>query len=150
MGFNTNIGLSLKALKIRIKKNEGYSDIAYKDQLGFYTIGYGHLIRPNEKNYFELKYKKKHFKRLFETDFKKALHQYNKLFFSSLYTNKEKELLVEMLFQLGPKNALKFKKFFYYLNKKQKYMACLEMMDSLWYKQTPGRVLDLIKNYIHK
>lgn len=142
--------MSLKALKIRIKKNEGYSDIAYKDQLGFYTIGYGHLIRPNEKKYFELKYKKKYFKRLFESDFKKALHQYNKLFINRVYTNKEKELLVEMLFQLGPNGVSKFKKFFSYLNKKQKYMACLEMMDSLWYKQTPSRVLDLIKNYIRK
>lgn len=31
-----------------IKKLEGYSSIPYKDQAGKWTIGYGHLIKPNE------------------------------------------------------------------------------------------------------
>ena len=53
-----------------------------------------------------------------------------------------------MIFQLGPKGVSKFKKMFFYLNKKQKYMTCLEMMDSLWYKQTPQRVHDLIENFL--
>ena len=29
--------------------NEGFSSKPYKDQLGYLTIGYGHLILPNEK-----------------------------------------------------------------------------------------------------
>ena len=61
----------------RIKKNEGYSNKPYKDQLGFYTIGYGHLIRPYVKKYFKIKYKKKHFDELFEADFKKSLKALN-------------------------------------------------------------------------
>ena len=52
-----------------------------------------------------------------------------------------------MIFQLGVKGVSNFKKMIKYLNKK-KYMTCLEMMDSLWYKQTPERVNNLIKNYI--
>ena len=40
--------MSLKKLKDRIKKNEGYCDKPYRDQLGFYTIGYGHLITEKE------------------------------------------------------------------------------------------------------
>ena len=52
-----------------------------------------------------------------------------------------------MLFQLGPKGVMKFKKMLFYLKKKQKYLTCLEMMDSLWYKQTPKRVDDLIKHF---
>ena len=99
--------MSFKELKDRIKKNEGYSDKPYQDQLGFYTIGYGHLIT-------------------------------------------EKELLIEMIFQLGAKGVSKFKKMLYFLNKKQKYMASLEMLDSLWYLQTPERVKNLIKNYTKK
>ena len=139
--------MSFKKLKDRIKKNEGYSDKPYKDQLGFYTIGYGHLIKEKENNYYIKKYNKDHFKKLFEADFKKAQDQYQKNFFKKYHTISEKELLIEMLFQLGENGVSKFKKMLYFLNKKEKFMASLEMLDSLWYLQTPERVKNLIKNY---
>ena len=142
--------MSFKKLKDRIKKNEGYSDKPYKDQLGFYTIGYGHLIKEKENNYYIKKYNKDHFKKLFEADFKKAQDQYKKKFFKKNHTISEKELLIEMLFQLGEKGVSKFKKMLYFLNKKEKFMASLEMLDSLWYLQTPERVKNLIKNYTKK
>ena len=133
--------MSYKELKDRIKKHEGYSDKPYQDQLGFYTIGYGHLITEKEKKYFE---------ELFEIDFKKAHKQYKKKFLKKNHTTSEKELLIEMIFQLGAKGVSKFKKMLYFLNKKQKFMASLEMLDSLWYLQTPERVKNLIKNYTKK
>ena len=142
--------MSLKKLKDRIKKNEGYSDKPYQDQLGFYTIGYGHLITEKENKYYVKKFKKKHFEELFEIDFTKAYDQYKKNFFKKGHTTSEKELLIEMLFQLGVKGVSKFKKMLYFLNKKQKLMASLEMLDSLWYLQTPERVKNLIKNYTKK
>ena len=142
--------MSFKKLKYRIKKNEGYSHKPYKDQLGLYTIGYGHLITKNENNYHIKKYKKNHFEKVFEIDFKKAHNQYKENFFQKQHTTSEKELLIEMLFQLGAKGVLKFKKMLYFLNKKQKFMASLEMLDSLWYSQTPKRVRNLIKNYTKK
>ena len=142
--------MSFKKLKDRIKKNEGYSDKPYKDQLGFYTIGYGHLIKEKENNYYIKKYNKDHFKKLFEADFKKAQDQYQKNFFKKYHTISEKELLIEMLFQLGKNGVSKFKKMLYFLNKKEKFMASLEMLDSLWYLQTPERVKNLIKNYTKK
>ncbi len=140
--------MSFKKLKIRIKINEGYSNKPYRDQLGFYTIGYGHLIKSSEINYFNKKFKKKHFEELFESDFNNSLEQYKYMFYNKKHSRKEKELLIEMLFQLGPKGVSKFIKMLNYLDKKEKYMACLEMMDSLWYRQTPNRVNDLIKNFI--
>ena len=139
--------MSFKELKYRIKINEGYSDNPYRDQLGFYTIGYGHLITEKENKYYIKKFKKKHFEELFEIDFKNALEQYKKHFLKKDQTTSEKELLVEMVFQLGAKGVSKFKKMLYFLNKKQKFMASLEMLDSLWYLQTPERVKSLIKNY---
>ena len=139
--------MSFKKLKDRIKKNEGYSDKPYQDQLGFYTIGYGHLITKKETKYYVKKFKKNHFKKLFELDFKKAHNQYKKNFFKKKHTASEKELLIEMSFQLGAKGVSKFKKMLYFLNKKQKFMVSLEMLDSSWYLQTPERVKNLIKNY---
>ena len=138
-----------KKLKLRIKQNEGYSEKPYRDQLGFFTIGYGHLIRQKEKKYFSKTFNKKHFDIVFENDFRKALNQYKKFFLKKNHTVSEKELLIEMLFQLGPRGVSKFKKMLYFLNKKQKFMASLEMLDSLWYLQTPYRVKNLIKNYTH-
>ncbi len=140
--------MSFNLLKKRIKKNEGYSNKPYKDQLGYYTIGFGHLIKSNENKYFNNTFKKNYYLNLFETDFQQALKEYKKIFFRRDHNQKEKELLIEMLFQLGSKRLAKFRKMLFFLNKKQKYMTCLEMMNSLWYKQTPQRVEDIIKNYI--
>ena len=103
---------------------------------------------PGEKKYFHHSYTKKHFEELFEADFYKSVRKYNKEFKKKYHTKKDKELLIEMIYQLGSQGVLKFNKMLFYLNKRQKYMTCLEMMDSLWYKQTPNRVNDLIKNFI--
>ena len=112
--------MSFKKLKDRIKKNEGYSVRPYQDQLGFHTIGYGHLITEKERKYYINKFKKKHFDDLFEIDFKKAYKQYKKNFSKKGHTTSEKELLIEMLFQLGVSGVSKFKKMLYFLNKKKK------------------------------
>ena len=142
--------MSFNNLKIRIKRNEGYSNKPYKDQLNFYTIGYGHLIRQSEKFYFNKSFEKKHFENVFNSDFERAAKEYKKKFFKKNHTRSEKELLIEMVFQLGSKGVFKFRKMLFFLNKKQKYMASLEMLDSLWYLQTPERVKNLIKNYTKK
>ena len=142
--------MSFNNLKIRIKRNEGYSNKPYKDQLNFYTIGYGHLIRQSEKFYFNKSFEKKHFENVFNLDFERAAKEYKKKFFKKNHTRSEKELLIEMVFQLGSKGVFKFRKMLFFLNKKQKYMASLEMLDSLWYLQTPERVKNLIKNYTKK
>ena len=58
---------------------------------------------------------------------------------------KFQEVLIEMIFQLGIKKTLKFKNFNFYLKNSQPYLAALEMINSLWYLQTPKRVDNLIK-----
>ena len=50
-----------------------------------------------------------------------------------------------MIFQLGIKKVIKFKRFNKYLKQKLLYLSALEMINSLWYKQTPSRVDGLIK-----
>ena len=137
-----------ESLKLRIKKNEGFSLKPYKDQLGNHTIGYGHLIKKNEKKFFKIKFSKIFFDNLFEKDFSKALEDYKHKFKQHHFSKAAEELIIEMIFQLGIKNVNKFKKMKKRLNDKQKYLVCLEMMDSLWYKQTPKRVENLIKNYL--
>ncbi len=147
MDTNTNIKVVFKGLKKRIKTNEGYSNKAYKDQLGYQTIGFGHLIRKKDEIILNKVYSKKYLETLFEKDFKKTLDDFNKNFKKLSLKKNEQELLIEMIYQMGIKKVLKFKKVIYYLKTKQKNMVCLEMMKSLWYKQTPKRVLNLIYNF---
>ena len=87
-------------LKKRIKLNEGFSPKPYKDQLGYLTIGYGHLILSNENILLKKKIHKKELEEIFEKDFKKTLNNFNNTFKSFTSDKKEAELLIEMIFQL--------------------------------------------------
>lgn len=136
-------------LKERIKSNEGFSSKPYKDQLGYLTIGYGHLILPNENILLKKQINKKELEEIFEKDFKKALSDFNNAFKSFTLNEKESELLIEMIFQLGIKGCLKFKNLIKNIKKGNKHLVCFDMMDSLWYKQTPNRVKTLIKTFLN-
>ena len=52
-----------------------------------------------------------------------------------------------MIFQMGIQTVLNFKKTLRHIKKNNKFLAALEMMNSSWYKQTPLRVENLIKNF---
>ena len=136
-------------LKKRIKLNEGFSFKPYKDQLGFLTIGYGHLILSNEKILLNKKTTKKEFEKIFEKDFNNALEDFNKKLKHLTSNKKEAELLIEMVFQLGIKGCLKFKNLLKNMRKGNKHLVCFEMMNSLWYNQTPNRVKKLIKVFLN-
>lgn len=136
-------------LKERIKSNEGFSSKPYKDQLGYLTIGYGHLILPNENILLKKQIHKKELEEIFEKDFKKALSNFNNTFKFFTLNEKESELLIEMIFQLGIKGCLKFKNLIKNIKKGNKHLVCFDMMDSLWYKQTPNRVKALIKTFLN-
>ena len=136
------------SLKLRIKKNEGFSSHSYKDQLGNYTIGYGHLIRRKEITLFKKKLTKFFFHNLFENNFKTALEDYKKYFNKFSFSQNIKELIIEMIFQMGIQNVLTFKKTLRYIKNNNKFLASLEMIDSTWYKQTPLRVENLIKHFL--
>ena len=137
-----------KELKKRIKKNEGFSLTPYKDQLGYLTIGYGHLILPNEAHLIENKISKTQLKKIFAQDFNRALDDYKKIIKHKTHNKKDKELLIEMVFQMGAKRVLMFKKLLSNMRKNNKHLVCFEMMNSLWYSQTPNRVKNLIKAFL--
>ena len=137
-----------RELKKRIKKNEGFSLKPYKDQLGYLTIGYGHLILPNETYLLKNKTKKLQLNSIFDQDFERALGDYKRFIKQKHHNRKDKELLIEMTYQMGAKRVLKFKKLISNMQKNKKHLVCFEMMDSLWYTQTPNRVKNLIRAFL--
>jgi len=140
--------LHYRELKKRIKKNEGFSLKPYKDQLGYLTIGYGHLILPNETYLLKNKTNKLQLNSIFDQDFERALGDYKRFIKQKHHNRKDKELLIEMTYQMGVKRVLKFKKLISNMQKNKKHLVCFEMMDSLWYTQTPNRVKNLIRAFL--
>ena len=137
-----------RELKKRIKKNEGFSLKPYKDQLGYLTIGYGHLILPHETYLLKNKTNKPQLNSIFDQDFERALGDYKRFIKQKHHNRKDKELLIEMTYQMGAKRVLKFKKLISNMQKNKKHLVCFEMMDSLWYTQTPNRVKNLIRAFL--
>ena len=137
-------------LKQRIKKNEGFRNKPYLDSLGHPTIGYGHLITKKEKKNFKAKFSKKFLSKLFDKDFRIALTAYKKNFNYKKHSKDTKEVLIEMIFQLGIKKQKKFVKMNKHMKNNNMFLAALEMKRSLWYKQTPKRVDGLIKLLLKK
>ena len=137
-----------RELKKRIKKNEGFSLKPYKDQLGYLTIGYGHLILPNEVKLLKTKTNKDQLNAIFDQDFERALGDYKRFIKQKYHNRKDQELLIEMTYQMGAKRVLKFKKLISNMQKNKKHLVCFEMMDSLWYTQTPNRVKNLIRAFL--
>jgi len=116
----------------RIKKHEGFVPKIYKDSLGYATIGYGHLVLPEEQWEEGKEYSKEQLEHVFKTDFNNAVGQAT-------------GLMDGMVFQLGIGGVGKFKKMWEALRKKDYGEASFQMMDSRWAKQTPNRAESLSK-----
>ena len=116
-----------------VKKNEGYRSMVYKDSLGIDTIGYGFAIKDlelDEDICEEILVRK--LKDL-QYSIKKKFHWFEDM------PPHIKDVVMEMCFQLGVGGFSKFKKTISYLENKQFKNASVEMLDSLWAKQTPNR-----------
>ena len=120
-----------------IKKHEGYVGVVYKDSLGIDTIGYGFAIKDLELD-----------EDICEIILERKLHaledSINLKFSWYKYMPQEiKDVVMEMCYQLGVTGVSKFKKTIAYLQNKQWEEASVEMLDSLWARQTPNRAKEL-------
>ena len=133
----------------RIKKHEGFVPKIYKDSLGFATIGYGHLVLPEEQWEEGKEYSKEKLEHVFKNDFNNALAHANSLMDGMDLDDKAREVIIEMVFQLGVGGVGKFKKMWEALKNNDLETASKEMIDSNWHKQTTKRcesLANIIKN----
>ena len=122
-----------------IKQHEGYVGVVYKDSLGIDTIGYGFAIKDLELDAdicdIILERKLKNLQDIVKIKFK----------WYGYMPQEIKDVVMEMCYQLGVTGFSKFRKTIAYLQNKQFHDASVEMLDSLWAKQTPNRAKELSK-----
>ena len=127
-----------ETLKEEVKLHEGFRDVVYKDSLGKRTIGYGHLCVEDHWE-DDKKYEKEYLEEIFNKDFDNAHHNALTLIENRKISDVAKEVIIEMVFQLGIGGVSKFKKMWKALDSEDYGEASFQMLDSLWAKQTPAR-----------
>ena len=126
-------------LKEQIKEHEGFVPRTYSDSLGKRTIGFGHLCVEPEQWDDDKEYTREELERVFDKDFEEALKNAETLIGDRPVNFVAKQVLIEMVFQLGIGGVGKFKKMWSALDNEDYGEASFQMMDSLWAKQTPNR-----------
>ena len=130
-------------VKERIKKHEGFVNKIYLDSLGKATIGYGHLITPNDNFEEGVEYSKELLDEVFNRDFLIAKRDADELLQDISIVENAHGIIIEMVFQLGKTGVSKFKKMFTALSVGDYNEAANQMLDSQWRKQTPKRCEEL-------
>ena len=131
-----------------IRKSEGYRQMPYRDSLGKWTCGTGHLLSPEDAAVMDrLTDKETHETQLMQdianaikiaTDF--AGDKWDVL------TEAQEEVLTEMAFQLG--NRLhQFKNMRAAMLDDDRDKMFAEMTNSLWARQTPARLKHAINKW---
>ena len=120
-----------------IKRHEGFRSTVYQCTEGYDTIGYWFAVKDLvlDKGIADLILMKKHHKLL-----ERILIAFP--WFKDI-DDKAKSVVVNMCYQLGLSGFSKFKKTIYLLETEQYEDASIEMLDSLWAKQTPSRAKEL-------
>ena len=120
-----------------IKKHEGFEPKVYECTEGYETIGYGFAIKDLiiDRDVADLILMKK-------------LHTLLQRITIAFPWFKDidsiaKSVVINMCYQLGIRGFSKFKKTIYFLETEQYEEASIEMLDSLWAKQTPNRAKEL-------
>jgi lysozyme len=134
--------MSKESLKERIKLHEGYRLEPYTDTLGYLTGGVGHRIMPNE----EVPTTEAGWMKLFDSDFQSAWEFMERFCEENnlrVISDNAKEVLCEMIYQMGFSGVSKFKNMIKALQNRDYKLASIEMLDSRWAKQTPNRAKEL-------
>ena len=138
-GSSSSQDLLTKGIE-QIKRHEGLVLHAYKDSLGYLTIGYGRLIDKAKGGGIsegEAEY-------LLQNDVSivlQALHR-NIPFFDRLCIPRQ-AVLMNMAFQLGIAGLMKFKSTLAFIEAGDYENASANMLKSLWAKQTPNRASEM-------
>ena len=135
--------MNMERLMKSVKAHEGFRNSVYKDTLGKRTVGYGHLCVEDhwEDN---REYTVPELERVLEAALNNAIQGSEELCSNCpVLDDQAKEIIVEMVFQLGKTGVSKFRNMWKALKVPDYPTAAKEMLDSRWAKQTPGRAKEM-------
>jgi|TARA_R100001132_G_C3253259_1_gene79710 lysozyme len=132
------------SLEEKVKLHEGFVSKIYLDSLSKKTIGWGHLITPDDHFKEGVEYSKEELEDVFQKDLKRAMDDADDLIKTKI-AEKAREVIIEMVYQLGKTGVSKFKNMWSALQESPPnyFEAHVQMLDSRWNKQTPGRCVEL-------
>lgn len=120
----------------------------YKDTEGYDTIGYGHLVLQSEREKFQNGITPMDADLLLAWDIDRTMKDVKTL---GLTLPKDwEDFMIIMVFQLGLAGTKKFKKMIAALKVQDYKEAIKQAKDSLWYRQTPNRLNDMVKQLVNK
>ena len=137
--------MDMNRLMKSVKAHEGYRNKVYLDSLGKRTVGVGHLC---VEDFWEddKEYEEKFLLTILEHDLKSAIKSAEELCSDCPdLRDQAREIIVEMVFQLGKTGVSKFRNMWKALehDPPNYERASLEMLDSRWASQTPGRAKEM-------
>jgi len=138
--------MNIKELEDRIIRHEGMVRSIYNDHLENPTIGVGHLITPDDKFKRGEVYGEDELRAVFRKDLNRSIAGAERILKDCPHVcETAREVIVEMVFQLGEAGTKKFKKAISALRQNpSSYSECAaQMLDSRWAKQTPNRAKEL-------
>ena len=124
-----------------VKEHEGFRSKVYLDTLGKRTVGYGHLCVEDHWE-DDKEYEWGYLEEILIKDLREAIAGADELIEQHNCKDlkgQAKEVVVEMIFQLGKTGVSKFKKMWEALSEYNYIGASFEMLDSKWANQTPNR-----------
>jgi len=125
-------------LKEEIKLHEGYRDTVYLDSLSKKTVGFGHLCVEDHWE-DDKQYDKKYLEEIFEKDFNIALNDANKILEGKPVNHIAREVIIELVFNIGMPRTKKFVKCLAALDKEDYNEAGNQILHSLYARQVPVR-----------
>ena len=130
--------MNIQRLKKSVIKHEGVRYAKYKDHLGNWTIGVGHLIKPDE-DFGTVDLTNEQVDKILNVDLNIAINDARHFISENDIAEEAFEIVVEMAFQLGLTRLLGFKNFRKSLQEANYRESAAHMLDSRWAKQTPNR-----------
>ncbi|OUX54419.1 MAG: hypothetical protein CBE47_00880 [Pelagibacteraceae bacterium TMED287] len=138
----------IEKLKEDLIRDEGKKLDVYHDHLGYKTVGIGHLILKDDKE-FDLpigaKITEERVDELFKRDIGVTLIECKKLYSDFDGLPEEIQLVIaNMMFNLGYPRLSKFKNMKRAVDNRDWTQTAIEMKDSKWYRQVTNRAKRLI------
>jgi len=137
--------MNMERLLKSVKQHEGYRNKVYLDSLGKRTVGVGHLCVEDHWE-DDKEYSEEMLMNILKDDLKNAIEGSEELCSDCpVLDDQAKEIIVEMVFQLGKTGVSKFRNMWKALKQSppQYDVAATEMLDSRWAKQTPNRAKEM-------